>query len=126
MQMKNPQNKIDFAILSEYTQKEFQQDGSLLCLKFVEDGEESVTLRKGYYGSYALDVSHKVKRLVKFFSVCRSSVNHYFLTACEVGVRTDYVYLRSMRAVNEWLRDNFTTRLDTMARQARGKQAARR
>lgn len=126
MQMKNPQNKIDFAILSEYTQKEFQQDGLLLCLKFAEEGEDAVALHKGYYGSYTLDVSHKVKRLVKFFSVCRSSVNHYFLTACEVGVRTDYVYLRSMRAVNEWLRDNFTTRLDAMARQARGKTAAGR
>lgn len=126
MQIKNAIDKIDFAILSEYTQKEHQPDGSLLCLKFAEEGEDAVALHKGYYGSYTLDVSRKVKRLVKFFSVCRSSVNHYFLTACEVGVRTDYVYLRSMRAVNEWLRDNFTTRLDTMARQARGKQAARR
>lgn len=126
MNMKNPQNKIDFAILSEYTQKEIQSDGSVLCLKFVEEGEDAVTLRKGYYGSYTLDVSRKIKRLVKFFIVCRSSVNHYFLTACEVGVRTDYVYLRSMRAVNEWLRNNFTTRLDAMAAQACGEQAARR
>ena len=69
MQMKNPQNKIDFAILSEYTQKEFQQDGSLLCLKFVEEGEDAVALHKGSYGSYTLDVSRKVKRLVKFFSI---------------------------------------------------------
>ena len=123
MRMKNPQNKIDFAILSEYTQKEFLPDGSVLCLKFVENGEDAVTLRKGYYGSYTLDISRKIKRLVKFFSVCRSSVNRYFLTACEVGVRTDCVQLSSMRAVNEWLRNNFTVRLDTAAKpkkQARG------
>lgn len=126
MQMKNPQNKIDFAILSEYTQKEFQQDGSLLCLKFVEDGEESVTLRKGYYGSYALDVSHKVKRLVKFFSIKRNSANRYYLTACEVGVYMYCGQFNSMADCNDWLRDNFTVRLDTMARQARGKRAAGR
>ncbi len=125
MNMKNPQNKIDFVILSEYTQKEIQSDGSAVFLKFVEEGEDAVTLRKGYYGSYTLDVSHKVKRLVKFFCVCRSSLNRYILTACEVGVRTDCVLLGSMRAVNEWLRNNFTTRLDAMAAQACGKQAAR-
>ena len=32
----------------------------------------------------------------------------------------------SMADCNDWLRDNFTTRLDTMARQARGKRAAGR
>ena len=126
MQIKNAIDKIDFAILSEYTQKEIQPDGSAVFLKFAEEGEDAVTLCKGYYGSYKLDVSHKIKRLVKFFCVCRSSLNRYILTACEVGVRTDCVQLGSMRAVNEWLRDNFTTRLDAMAAQACGKKAARR
>lgn len=66
MQIKNAKDKIDYAILSEYTQKEYQPDGSLLCLKYVEEGEDAVTLRKGCYGSYTLDVSRKIRRLVKF------------------------------------------------------------
>ncbi len=115
MQIKNAIDKIDFAILSEYTQKEHQPDGSLLCLKFVEEGEDAV-----------LDVSRKVKRLVKFFSIKRNSANRYYLTACEVGVYMYCGQFNSMSECNEWLRDNFTTRLDTMARQARGKRAAGR
>lgn len=126
MQIKNAIDKIDFAILSEYTQKEHQPDGSLLCLKFAEEGEDAVALHKGYYGSYTLDVSRNVKRLVKFFSIKRNSANRYYLTACEVGAYMYCGQFNSMSECNDWLRDNFTVRLDAMARQARGKTAAGR
>ena len=126
MQIKNAKDKIDYAILSEYTQKEYQPDGSLLCLKYVEEGEDAVTLRKGCYGSYTLDVSRKIRRLVKFFSIKRNSANRYYLTACEVGAYMYCGQFNSMSDCNEWLRDNFPVRLDTIAKQARGKRAAGR
>lgn len=105
-------NKIDFAILSEYTQKEYQPDGSVLYLKFIEEGENAAALHKSYNG-YVLELSHKIKRLVKFFSIKRNSTNRYYLTACEVGKRTFCGQFESMLKINEWLRDNFTVRLDT-------------
>ena len=106
-------NKIDFMILAEYTQKEHQPDGSVLYLKFVQEGADGLELeRNTYRGEYTFRITHKRVRLVKFFSIKRNSTNRYYLTACEVGMRTFCGQFESMLKVNEWLRDNFTERLD--------------
>lgn len=79
-------NKIDYQIRAEYNQRADLPDGSVLFLKYVEEGKDSATLTPSYYaGEYRVQFTHKAKRLTKFISIKRKSTNNYFMIACEVG-----------------------------------------
>lgn len=105
-------NKIDYQIRAEYNQRADLPDGSVLFLKYVEEGKDSATLTPSYYaGEYRVQFTHKAKRLTKFISIKRKSTNNYFMIACEVGVRTEGGNFSSMTEINRFLQENFTTRI---------------
>lgn len=105
-------NKIDYQIRAEYNQRADLPDGSVLFLKYVEEGKDSATLTPSYYaGEYRVQFTHKIKRLTKFISIKRKSTNNYFMIACEVGVRTEGGNFSSMTEINRFLQENFTTRI---------------